>query len=188
MKMRIKVVALFLAFATVPFSLARQGGAHFSSAAMSDAGHNLAKLDQPTGIQREAFALCMTTTEAARKMGRQMGSNSYWNAKHGIYDLSAVYRNMPQLQPALTDMAAAHQRFLKVLSQDQDAALGPDLSRLELLQTSLNLEMSQLDEELIVVRPNKFQISTSVYEIGKTIDKWHSEHKKIAKKMGISKP
>ncbi len=178
MKMRIGVVAMFLVFVTVPFSLARQGGAHFSSA----------KLDQATGNQREAFALCMTTTEAARKTGRQMGSNSYWNAKHGIYDLSAVYRNLPQLQPALTDMAAAHQRFLKVLSQDQDAALGPDLGRVERLQTALNLEMSQLNEQLMAVRPNKFQISTSVYEIGKTIDKWHSEHKKIAKKIGISKP
>ena len=48
--------------------------------------------------------------------------------------------------------------------------------------------MSQLDEQLMAAKPNKFQISTSVYEIGKTIDKWHSEHKKIAKKMGIARP
>jgi G:T/U-mismatch repair DNA glycosylase len=188
MKMRIGVIATFLMLVIVPFVLAQHGGAHFSGAGIADAGHNSTKLDQATGIQREAFAYCMTTADAARKTGRQMGSNSYWNAKHGIYDLNAVYRGKPQLQLALTDMAAAHQQFLKVLSQDQNTALGPNLSRLEQLQTGLNLEMSQLNQELRAVRPDRFRASTSVYEIGKTLDKWRSEHKRIAKKMSISKP
>lgn len=199
MKRRIGVIAAFLVFASAPFALALHGGGgtHFADARIGDTGHGSTKVDprralltqmQATGIQREAFAHCMTATETARKTGRLMGSNSYWNARHGIYDLSAVYRSKPQLQSALTDMAAAHEQFLKALNQDQDTALGPDLSKLEHLHASLDLEMSQLGEELGAVRPDKFRISTSVYEIGKTIDKWHSEHKRIAKKMSISKP
>lgn len=195
MKMHIGLIATFLVFATAPFALAQHGGAQFSDAGIVYAGHNSTKLDsgrallmEATGIQREAFAYCMTATEAARKTGRSMGSNSYWNARHGIYDLSAVYRGEPQLQTALTDMATAHEQFLKVLSQDQDTTLEPNLSKLEHLQTGLNLEMSQLNEELTAVRPDKFRVSTGVYEIGKTLDKWHSEHKRIAKKLSISKP
>jgi hypothetical protein len=197
MKSKIEVIATFLLLATAPFALAQRegGGVHFSGAGFMSSGHDSTKIDsrrasvmEATGIQREAFASCMMATETVRKTGRSMGSNSYWNARHGIYDLSAVYRSKPQLQSALTDMAAAHEQFLKVLSQDQDTALGPDLSKLEHLHASLDLEMSQLGEELEAVRPDKFRISTSVYEIGKTIDKWHSEHKRIAKKMSISKP
>jgi hypothetical protein len=195
MKMHIELIATFLVFATAPLAFAQHGGAQFSNAGIVYAGHNSTKLDsrrvlltEATGIQREAFADCMTATEAARRTGRSMGSNSYWNARHGIYDISAVYRGEPQLKSTLTDMAEAHEQFLKVLSQDQDTTLGPDLSKLEQLQTGLNLEMSQLNEELTAVRPDKFRVSTSVYEIGKTLDKWNSEHKRIAKKMSISKP
>jgi adenosylmethionine-8-amino-7-oxononanoate aminotransferase len=130
----------------------------------------------------------MMATETARKTGRSMGSNSYWNARHGFYDLSAVYRGKTQLQSGVTEMAATHQQFLNVLNQEQKTALEPKLNKLQQLQTNLNLEMSQLDEELMATRPDKFRASTSVYEIGRTLDKWHSEHKRIAKRISISKP
>ncbi len=193
MTMLIRLTATFLAFAAAPLALARPGGAHFTGAGIVDTRDNLTMIDpqqslsmRASDVQRQAFAQCMSVTEAARLAGRLVGDKSYWHGKRGRFDLGAVYRGKPQLQLALTDMTAAHQQFLGILSQDQDTMLGPDLRHLEQLQTSLNLEMSQLNEEMRAVRSDKFRVSTSVYEIGHTMDKWRSEHKRIAKKMRIA--
>jgi hypothetical protein len=101
------------------------------------------------------------------------------------YDLKAVYRKKDQFQSALAGMTAVHQQFLEVLSQNQATELGPNLSKLERLQGDLNSQMSQLNEELTAARPDSFRVSTRLYGIGKTIDKWRSQHRKIAKEMGI---
>ncbi len=142
-----------------------------------------------TDIQREAFADCMTATKATHKLiDRMPDQGSYWRVRrNGPYDLSVASSKREQLESALNDMAAAHRQFLQTLSQEQDAELGPNLSKLELLQVDLNLEMPQLDRELGSARPDSFRVSTNVYRIGKTINKWHSQHKQIAKKLSISK-
>ncbi len=130
----------------------------------------------------------MTATKAAHKLvGRMPDQGSSWRVRrNGPYDVSAVSGKRDQLESVLADLATAHQRFLQVLSQEQDTELGPNLRKLEQLQADLNLEMPQLDRELGAARPDSFRVSTNVYRIGKTINKWHSEHKKIAKKMGIA--
>lgn len=193
MKTRIGVIATFLVFATAPFALAQYGreGIHLQDVAFNRGARHSVTVDmRATDIQREAFVYCMSATEAAHKlMGRMPQEGSYWHGtRHGAYDVSAVSGKRDQLQSDLNGMIAAHRQFLQALTQDQDMELGPNLGKLEQLQADLDLEMSQLDGELLVAKPEAFRVSTNVYTIGKTINKWRSEHEKIAKKMGISEP
>ncbi len=195
MKTRIGVIATFLMFIACPFALAQRGGVDLAVAEIGRPRYNPPKIDprrallmQTTDIQREAFAYCMTATESARKTGRLMGDNSYWYGTHGPYDFSAIYRNKDQLQSAVTAMARAHRQFLMTLSSHQDTALRASLGKLEQLQVVLNLQMSRLEEELTVARPDSHRTSVDVYDLGATVDQWRYEHKKIAKKMGIEKP
>lgn len=197
MKTRIGVFVTFLVFTTAPFALTQRGGAHFSGFWMGHTGDDSTTIESQrallmpaTDIQREAFAYCMTTIKAVHKLiGRMPDQGSYWRVRrNGPYDLSAASAKREQLESALNDMAAAHRQFLQTLSQEQDAELGPNLSKLEQLRADLNLEMPQLDKELGSARPDSFRVSTNIFRIGRTINKWHSQHKKIAKKLSISKP
>ncbi len=197
MKTRIGVLATFLVFTTAPFALTQRGGAHFSGFWMGHTLHSSTTIESQrvllmpaTDIQREALAYCMAATKAAHRLiGRMPDQGSYWRVRrNGPYDLRAASAKREQLESALNDMAAAHRQFLQTLSQEQDAELGSNLSRLEQLQADLNLEMPQLDKELGSARPDSFRVSTNIYRIGKTINKWHSQHKKIAKRLSISKP
>lgn len=196
MKTRVAVLAIFLVFTTAPFALAQRGEAHFSGSWMGHTGDDSTMVGSQRvllmpamDIQREAFAYCMTATKAAHKLiGRMPDQGSYWRVRrNGPYDLSAASAKREQLESSLNDMVAAHRHFLQTLSQEQDAELGSNLSNLEQLQADLDLEMPQLDKELGSTRPDSFLVSRSIYRIGKTINKWHSQHKKIAKKLGVSK-
>lgn len=84
-------------------------------------------------------------------------------------------------------MTTVHEQFLQLINQGQQTELAPNFSRLVQLQADLASEMSRLDEELTGARPDSFRVSTNVYRIGKTINKWRSEHKKMGKKLGIAK-
>ncbi len=185
------MIATFLVFATAPFALAqyRGEGIHLQGVGFDrGARHSVTADMRATDIQREAFVYCMTATEAAQKLIGQMPQDtSYWHGRHRGYDLSAVSGTKDQLQSALTEMTTVHQQFLQALSPDQDTELGPDIILLEHLQTDLNFKMSQLDEELMATRPDSFRVSATVHGIEKTINKWRFEHKRIAKKMGMSK-
>lgn len=145
---------------------------------------------QATEDAREAFANCIAATEAARKTGRSLGDQDYWNSwryRHLGYNLNAVYAQKDQLQSALANMTAAHQKFLEVLDNSQITELEPNLSKIDGLQSQLTLQMTQLNEELAAVNPDPFRVSTRLYGIGRTIDKWRSQHLKIAKEMNIQR-
>ncbi len=193
MKKMMKVFATLALSAAASFALAQRGGGGINS--FGHAVHDSATADsrrslvlQATEEEREAFAHCAATIEAARQTGRSLGDNNYWDSwryRHLGYDLDAVYRKKDQLQSALVGMTVVHQQFLEVLNQDQATELRPDLNKLERLQSDLNLQTSQLNEELMAAKPDSFRVSTKLYGIGKTIDKWRSQHKKIAKEMSI---
>jgi hypothetical protein len=193
MKKVMKMFATLLLSSMMPFALAQRGGGAIQS--FGHAGHDSAAVDSrqnlallATDTQREVFAHCMAATKAARKTGRLMGDSNYWDSwryRHLGYDLSAVSGRMDQFQSALSEMATSHEQFLQELDRDQKTELRPNLSKLEQLQSDLNSQMSQLDEELTAARPDSFRVSTRLYGVGKTIDKWRSQHRKIAKEMSI---
>ena len=195
MKNILKVFAALLLSAVASLALAQRGGDGMHS--FRNTGNNSATADsqralglQATEDEREAFANCMAATEAARKTGRSLGDQDYWNSwryRHVGYNLNAVYAKKDQLQSALANMTTAHQEFLEVLNKDRTSELGQRLSQLEGLQGELSLQIAQLNIELAAVRPDSFRVSTRLYAIGKTIDKWLSLHRKIAKEMNIQR-
>jgi len=196
MKRKIGVIATFLAFAAAPIVLAQLQGAeriHLQSVVLDRNAPETATTRQllpigATDIQREAFSHCLTTTERTDKLAFRIArETSHWHGSIRVYNLRGVYGKRDQLQSALTDMASAHQQFLQVLSQDQDAALGANLNTLEHLQSDLNIQMSQLNEDLMAARLDPIRISTDLYGIERTIDKWVCDYKRIAKEMGITK-
>ncbi len=189
---KMKVLATLLLSATASLALAQRGGGIHS---FGDAGHVFATADsrrahvlEATDEEREAFAHCAAAIEAARETGRSLGDDTYWNSwryRHLGYDLDPVYTKKDQLQSTLAEMTAAHQQFLEVLNQDQATELRSNLGKLERLQDDLNSQISQLNDELNAAKPNAFRVSTRLFGIGKTIDKWRSQHRKIAKEMSI---
>ncbi len=195
MKNILKVFAALLLSAIGSLALAQRGADGIDS--FRNRGNDSATTDsqralvlQATDDERKAFANCMAATEAARKTGRSLGDQDYWNSwhyRHLGYNLNAVYARKDQLQSALANMTAAHQGFLEVLSRGKTTEIGRTLSKLESLQGELTLQMAQLNEELAAAKPDPFRVSTRLYGIGKSIDKWRSEHRKIAKEMNISR-
>ncbi len=195
MKTILKAFAVLLlpAIASLAFAQRGEGGIY----SFRHMGHDSVTTDsqralvlQATNDEREAFANCMAATEAARKTGRSLGDQDYWNSwryRHVGYNLSAVYARKDELQSAIANMTAAHRGFLEVLNKDQTTELGPKLSKFDGLQGELTLQIAHLTEELAVVRPDPFRVSTRLYGVGKTIDKWRSQHRKIAKEMNIQR-
>ena len=193
MRTTIKLFAALLLSAMALLAQAQRGGGATHS--FGHAGHGSATADsrralgfEVTNDQREAFAHCMAATEAARELGRSVGDDTYWNSwryRHVGYDLDAVYRKKDHFQLALADMTASHQQFLHVLSEEQVTELRANLNSLDRLQGKLSLQIYQLDDELTAAKPDSFRVSTRLYGMGKTIDKWYSQHKKIAKEMSL---
>src|SRR6266568_8534438 len=194
MKNILKVLAALLLSAIGSLAIAQRGADGIHS--FRNRGNDSATTDsqralvlQATDEERKAFAVCMAATDAARKTGRSLGDQDYWNSwryRHVGYNLNAVYARKDQLQSALVNMSAVHQGFLEVLNKDQTTELGRKLSKLEGLQGELTLQMAQLNEELVAVKPDPFRVSTRLCGIGRSIDKWRSQHRKIAKEMNIS--
>lgn len=134
-----------------------------------------------TDEQRMAFAYCVSATEAVRRLSKRMVSlNNHWR-----YNPKVFPGQKEQLRSSVANMTEVHEQFLQSLSQDQAKALSQDLTELEQLQTELNAELSQLDEEWTSSRSDRGNIATSVYRIRKIADRWCSEHGKIATEMGI---
>ena len=195
MKNILKVFAALLLSAIASLALAQRAGDGFHSlrnrrndSATTESQRALVL--QATDDAREALANCMAATEAARKTGRSLGDQDYWNSwryRHVGYNINAVEARKDHLQSALAKMTAAHQEFLEALNKDQTTALGQKLSKLEGLQVELTLQMAQLNEELAAVKPDPFRVSTRLYGVGRTIDKWHYQHRKIAKEMNIQR-
>lgn len=195
MKNILKVFAALVLSAIASLALAQRAGGGIHS--LRNRRNNSATTEsqralvlQATDDEREALANCMAATAAARKTGRSLGDQDYWNSwryRHVGYNINAVYARKDQLQSALARMTAAHQGFLQVLNKDQTTALGRRLSKLEDLQVELTLQMAQLNEQLAAVKPDPFRVSTRLYGVGRTIDKWHSQHRKIAKEMNIQR-
>ena len=195
MKNILKMFAALLLSAIASLALAQRAGDGIHS--FRNRGNDSATADsqrtlvfEATDDERAAFANCMAATEAARKTGRSLGDQDYWNSwryRHVGYNLNAVYARKDQLQSALANMTAAHQEFLEVLNNNQITKLEPKLTKIDGLQSQLTLQMARLNEELAAVKPDPFRVSTRLYGIGQTIDKWRSQHRKIAKEMNISR-
>jgi septal ring factor EnvC (AmiA/AmiB activator) len=185
--MPVKELATLLLFAAASLAFVRPGAA----AVRVSAGHTGRNASggaftqslsmNATDEQRMAFAYCVSATEAVRRLSKRMVSlNSHWR-----YNTKVFPGQKEQLRSSVANMTEVHEQFLQSLSQAQAKALSQDLKELEQLQTELNAELSQLDEEWTSSRSDRGNIATSVYRIRKIADRWRSGHGKIATEMGI---
>ena len=186
MKTRNAVLATLFLFATAPLALAQHGGGTHSPSA--GVGHDPSEADfqrtlslRATKDQRMAFAKCRQANEKVRKVVDKMtGPGTRWR-----YDPRAFPEQNEELQTAVKDLTAAHEQFRQALTPAQEKELQKHFDRLEQLQTTLDSQMSRLGDELTVRGPDSRRIYSDAHKIKETADKWHSEHKKIAKAMSI---
>jgi hypothetical protein len=191
-RIMIELLAIFLLFATTPFALAQHGGhggTSSSSSGFGHAGHDSPMADlqrtlmlQATDDQRQAFAKCMEATERVHKVADEMvGPGSRWR-----YDADVFPGQKEQLQTALADMTTAHQQFKQTLSQAQEKELNKYFNKLERLQSDVSSRLLGLDRELTTGKPDPRRVYSDAHKIKEAVDKWRSEHRKIAKEMSIA--
>ena len=185
-----EVLATLLLAGLAPVALAQHAGhgGTSSGGGFGNPGHDASMGDfqralmlQATEDQRVAFTKCMEATERARIVADQMvGPGTRWR-----YDASVFPGQKEQLQAALAEMDTAHQHFRHTLSQPQEKEFGKHLSKLERLQAELSSRMLRLDRELATGKPDQRRIYSDAHKIKESADSWRSDHRKIAKEMGI---
>ena len=185
--------ALLLILLLAPASLAlgqREGTMHIGHHRSIEAYEQAVRMIA-TPAQRMAFAKCMEAMERLRgKINQMPRIGSPWSRSRVSYssnDLDALSDLREQLETALTDLTATHQEFRKGMTDAQRRELARRLSKLEHLQAQLNSGASQLDHDLTAARPGPASpnVSWDVNSIKGAAGKWRSEHRKIAKEMGI---
>ena len=143
---------------------------------------------EATEDQRGALAKCMEATERIRQAVRQMTrKHSPYSRSHVIYNLNTVSEHTEQFEAALTDLKTAHQEFRTALNEAQASRLEKHLRKLDYLQAELNSRVAKIDNGLTDERPDSLDISWNVDMVLRATKGWRSEHRKIAKEMGIAK-
>lgn len=134
-----------------------------------------------TADQRAIYAKCMEATERVHKLADQMvGPGTRWN-----YDAAVFPGQKEQLQEALAELDAAHQHFRHTLSQAQEKELGKYFSKLDRYEAELGSRIAHVDRELSTNRPDPRRLYSDTHKIKEVAEKWRSEHRKIAKEIGI---
>jgi len=188
MKGKAKVV-LMLLLGSASLALAQRGGTmhigHRRAPADSD------QLLKATDDQRKALAKCMEDAEQLRSVaGRMPRIGSPWSRSRLSYtesDVSALAAITEQLKADLDGLTATHEKFRKQLTDKQRSQFERRLRKLDHLQAKMNSTVAELDRQLAKAKPGPASpsIAWDVNSIKRAADKWHSEHRKIAKELGI---
>lgn len=188
MKRTIEVLVVLLLIAATPFAFAQRGGSVHAQHDWSKVISQSTPMVQVTDDQRAALAKCMEATEQVRLAVRQMTKKHRpYSRSHVIYNLITVSEHTEQFEAALTDLTAAHQEFRNTLSDAQDSRLEKHLRKLDHLQAELTSRVAKIDYGLTVERPDSLDISWNVDMVVRATNGWRSEHRKIAKEIGIPK-
>lgn len=190
MKTTMKAILAFLLLASASLAPAQRGGTmHIGwphrSADVSD------QTPSATADQRAALSKCMQVTERLRSaIGRMPRIGSPWSRSRLTYtsrDLSAFSDLREQFEAALSDLATTHREFQKELTDDQASELMRHLKKLDRIEAKMNAGAAELDHDLETAKPGPASpnLSWDVNSIKRATDQWRSEHRKIAKEMGI---
>ena len=190
MKRLNKVLATLFLAALAPVAFAQHGshGGTSSGGGFGDTGNESSMRDlkralllQATDDQRATFAKCLEATESARTIVDRMARPG----TRSSYDAGIFPGQKEQLQAALAEMGAAHQNFQHSLGQAQEKELGKYLNKLNRFEADIGSRMAQLDRELSTNKPDPRRLHGYTQKIKEVTEKWRSEHRKIAKEMGI---
>jgi chromosome segregation ATPase len=181
----------FLLLITTPLAFGQRGGTAVRTSRNRQVNDSAKLLMKATDDQGMTFARCMEATARVRTVIGQMGrAGTPWNRSRLSYsrgDLQSLSSHKEQLEAALADLEAVHQAFLKELTDDQKSGLERHLVKLDHLQAKLNSEIPQIDHDLKAAKPGPGSpnISWDVNAMKTAAGKWHAEHKRIGKEMGI---
>lgn len=180
---------LMLLLGSASLALAQRGGTmhigYRRPAAESD------QLLKVTDDQRRAFANCMEKVEQLRSLtGRMPRIGSPWSRSRLSYttsDVSALTAITEQLEADLSELTLTHEALRKQLTDSQRSKFEQHLHKLDNLQAKMNSTVAELDRELAKAKPGPASpsIAWDVNSIKRASDKWRSEHRKIAKELGI---
>lgn len=186
-----QLLAILFCAALVPVAFAQHGshGGTSSGGGSGNTGNDSATRDFKRALmlsanqdQRTAFATCMEATDRVLRLADQMASPG----TRGNYDAAVFPAQKEQMQAALAELETAHRRFHHSLNQPQEKELRQYLRKLERLQTELSKRIAQVDRELSTNKPDPRRLRDDTHKIREVAEKWQSEHRKIAKEMGIT--
>lgn len=183
-------LATLLVAAVAPVAVAQHGGHGGSSSGggFGNPGSDAANRDFRRAImlsasedQRAAFTRCMEATGRVLGIaGRMTGPNNGSN-----YDAAVLAEQKEQLHTALAELETTHQHFHHSLSQPQEKELRKYLAKLGRLQADMSKRAAQIDRELSTDKPDLRRFYGDTRKIKEVVEKWQSEHRKIAQEMGI---
>jgi small-conductance mechanosensitive channel len=188
MKTTIGGIVALLLFVAAPLGFAQRGGIE-----QIDHRHDPLRdqMQNATADQRAAVAKCIEATDQLRAVaGRMPRIGSPWSRSRLTYtasDLNALSNLTGQFETALAHLAATHEEFSKSLTDPQRSRFKRQLRKLEQLQAKMNSTSAELDRDLARAKPGPTSpnIAWDANSIKRTTDKWRSEHRKIAREMGI---
>ena len=144
-----------------------------------------------TPDQRMAFTKCMEATERLRgTIGKMPRIGSPWSRSRVSYssrDLDALSDLREQFEAALIDLTVTHQEFKKGLTDIQQRELERRFSKLDRLEAKINSSASEFGHDLAAAKPGPAppSIAWAVNSLNRATNKWRSEHRKIAKELGM---
>lgn len=188
--LRATLLATLFCVTSVALAFAQHSGHGGTSTggAFGHAGHDREMRDFNRGLllsasedQRQLFAKCTTATEQVIALANRMVGPGTPRE----YDAAVFSRQEEQLRTAVAELENAHQHFSHGLNQAQEKELRKYLSKLERYQRELASRIAKVDRELATNRPDPRRLYSDTHKIREVAEKWHSEHQKIAKEMGI---
>lgn len=181
------IVALTVAFSTL--AGAQRGGTMHIPHRLPAQPYDQALI--ATDNQRTSLQQCMENTDRLRAVANRMPRiGSPWIRSRLSYttsDVSALSNLTEQFEAALTDLIATHKAFREELTDAQRTRLERRLRKLEHLESKMDSDATELDRDLAKAKPGPASpnIAWEVNSIKSAVDKWRSEHRKIAKEMGV---
>ena len=188
MKIPIREVASLLLFVVTPLAFGQRGGSEHIGHPHDPVRDQILNA---TADQRAAIAKCLEATEQVRQTADKMPRiGSPWSRSRRTYsarELSTLLGLSEQFEAAVANLAATHQEFLEELTDRQASELQRQLKKLDQFEARMNSGDSQLNRDQAAAKPGPFSpnISWDVDSIKRATDKWRSEHRKIARELGI---
>jgi len=187
-KTRIREIAALLLFVAAPLGFAQRGGIrHVGYPHLRSSDQTL----NATVEQHAAITKCIEATDRLRAVADRMPRvGSPWSRSRLSYtasDLNLLSDLTGQFETALAHSTATHEEFKKSLTDPQRSRFTRQLRKLEQLLAKMNSTSAELDHDLARAKPGPTSpnIAWDANSIKRTTDKWRSEHRKIAREMGI---
>lgn len=185
-----KAMFTFLLMVSAPFAIAQRGGATMHIGHPHDPGRESTL--KATADERVALSKCMDASKrldlAIRRMPRIGSPWSRSRLSYTARDLGELSDLRQQFEEELTALSKIHEELRKELTDVQVSQLKRRLNKLDRLEAQMNSGVGELERDLMRAKPGPASpnISWDVNSIKRAADKWRSEHRKIAKEMGIT--